>query len=356
VDEVMGFMWHHIDPQHPWHDPVAAQAFGGSMVDIHKLIDHAVGAIIGAAGPDTTVALVSDHGGGPCYKEVFLNVWLEQKGWLVRKRQHPLDAWRRNVQYQFGLTRDRIAPRLDMPWAWAIRNRIPLSIQHAIVPEQSGPALSDSVDWSRTRAYSIGNIGQIYLNLKGREAQGIVEPGRERDMLLDQITQELFQLTDEGVPVVDAVYRSDDIYAGPYAANGPDLNILMRGMTYITQSWREMTGQQLFAPPGSYSGTHRLHGMMALHGPDILPMRRQHEIAIVDIAPTLMWLLGLPIPDDLDGSLLDSFIAPGVLATHPPVYTESSQALIPQTHTQGWTDEAEEQEVLNRLRDLGYLE
>jgi predicted AlkP superfamily phosphohydrolase/phosphomutase len=356
VDEVMGFMWHHIDPQHPWHDPVAAQEFGSAMVEIHTLIDHAVGAIIAAAGPDTTVALVSDHGGGPCYKEVFLNIWLEQKGWLVRKRHHPLDKWRRNIQHKTGLTRDHIAPRLDTPWAWAIRKRIPLSIQHMLVPEQQSPTLSDSVDWSRTRAYSIGNIGQIYLNLKGREAQGIVDPGHERDALLNQITHELFQLTDEGVPVVDEVYRSEDLYHGPYADKGPDLNILMRGMTYITQSWREMTGQQLFAPPGSYSGTHRLHGLMALYGPHIVPLGRRPEVQITDIAPTLMWLLGLPIPDDLDGSLLTSFIAPEALTANPPTYVDAAETPTPQIQSQGWNDEAEEQEVLDRLRDLGYLE
>ncbi len=356
VDEVMGFMWHHIDPQHPWHDPIAAQEFGDAILDIHQRIDHAVGALIGLAGPDATVALVSDHGGGPCYKEVFLNVWLEQQGWLVRKRHHPLDALRRNVQQRVGLTREHIAPRLDTPWAWAIRNRIPLKLQHALVPEQQTPTLSDSVDWSRTRAYSMGNIGQIYLNLRGREAQGIVDPDREREMLLDQLTHELFQLTDEGQPVIDAVYRSDEIYHGPYADKGPDLNILMRGMTYITQSWREMAGNQLFAPPGSYSGTHRLHGLMALQGPHIAPLGRQNEVQIADIAPTLMWLLGLPIPDDLDGSLLTPFIRPDALAAHPPWYVAAAEAPVPQTESQGWTDSAEEQEVLDRLRDLGYLE
>jgi predicted AlkP superfamily phosphohydrolase/phosphomutase len=356
VDEVMGFMWHHTDPQHPWHDPQAAQEFGSAMLDIHKLTDHAVGALLAAAGPDATVALVSDHGGGPCYKEVFLNVWLEQQGLLVRKQHHPLDEMRRKVQKQVGLTRDNISPKLDTQWAWAIRNRIPVKVQHALVPEQQNPTLSDSVDWSRTRAYSMGNIGQIYVNLKGREAQGIVEPGRERDQLLDQITHQLYQLTDEGEPVVDVVYRSEEIYSGPYTPYAPDLNILMRGMTYITQSWREMAGQQLFAPPGSYSGTHRPLGLMSLHGPHIARLGRQSEVQIVDIAPTVLWLLDLPIPDDLDGRLLSSFIHAEALSNRPPVSVSSAEAPAPATTEQGWSDSAEEQEVLERLRDLGYLE
>lgn len=356
VDEVMGFLWHHIDPQHPWHDPVAAQEFGNAILDIHKLTDNAVAGMVAAAGPDTTVLLVSDHGGGPCYKEVFLNVWLEQQGWLVRKQHTPLDQTRRRIQGRLGLTRDTLAPMLDNRVAWAIRNRIPLHIQHTLVPEQPTATLSDSVDWSRTRAYSMGNIGQIYVNLKGREAQGIVEPGNERDRLLDELTDALYQLTDEGEPVVDAVYRSEDIYHGPYAERAPDLNILMRGMTYITQSWREMAGQQLFAPPGSYSGTHRPLGLMAMFGGEIASGGRQREVQIADVAPTVLWLLGLPIPDDLDGHLLEHMLLPDALARRAPVRVAASEAPVPQHTPQGWADEAEEEEVLARLRDLGYLE
>lgn len=355
VDEVQTFFWHFMDPDHPNHDPATSPAYRDVIADVHRSIDDIVGELIAAAGPDVTVVLVSDHGGGPCYKEVFLNVWLEQQGWLVRKRTPKVNTWRKTLQRQLGLTRENLAPKLDFPLAWAIRNRIPERVQHAIIPEQS-VTLADVVDWSRTRAYSMGNIGQIYVNLRGREPQGIVAPGAERNALLDKITAALHQLTDEGQPVVDAVYRSDEIYHGPYAAKGPDLNILMRGMTYVSQSWREMAGQDIFAPSGThYSGTHRPLGMIAIQG-DKVVQGRQVEARVIDVAPTLMWLLGLPLPDDLDGQLLTSFVRPDILASQPLRKISAANAPAPNVVGQGWADAAEEEEVLDRLRDLGYLE
>lgn len=354
VDEAQTFLWHHIDPQHPEYRAEAAQQFGDAILEIHRQTDALVGELVEAAGPEATVVLVSDHGGGPCYKEVFLNVWLEQQGWLVRRQARPLNDWRVSAQRRLGLTRENLAPRLNWRLAWAIRNRIPTRIQHALVPVQT-VSLSDVVDWSRTRAYSLGNIGQIYVNLKGREAQGIVEPGRERDRLLDQITAALYQLTDAGRPLDVQVYRSDDIYHGGYAEKGPDLNILIDGMAYVSQSWREMAGRDVFGP-SDYTGTHRPLGMVALHGAQIAPVGRQAEAAIVDVAPTLLWLLGLPIPDDLDGRLLEGLLRPAALSEQPPVQIDAADAPIPQSAPQDWASEEDEQEVLDRLRDLGYLE
>jgi len=354
VDEATGYLWQHIDPHHPRHDPVAAAQFGDAILDIHKDLDNLVGLMIAAAGPNATVVLVSDHGAGPCYKEVFLNVWLEQQGWLVRKPVKQLDKQRKTLLRRYGLTRENLAPKLDWPLAHAIRSRIPERIQHAIIPEQS-VTLADVVDWSRTRAYSMGNIGQIYVNLKGREAQGIVEPGPEREQLLNDISAALYRLTDEGHPVVDRVYRAEDIYHGPYASRGPDLNIEMRGLTYISQSWREMAGDTIFGPPG-YNGTHRPLGIVALQGEAAAAVGRQPELQIVDVAPTLLWLLGLPIPDDLDGKLMTTLLRSESLSQQPPQQIDAAGAPVPQSIPQGWASAEEEQEVLDRLRDLGYLE
>lgn len=354
VDEGISYLWHHLDPTHPRHDPLAAQAFGTAIQDIHTAVDRWVGQLIAAAGPDTVIMLVSDHGAGPCYKEVFLNVWLEQQGWLVRRHQ-PLNSARKRLQRRLGITREHLAPKLDWPMAWKLRKLIPLTIQHSLFPEQT-VTLSDTVDWTRTRAYSIGNIGQIYINLKGREAQGIVRAGQERARLLDDITHALGQLTDEGTPVVDQVVRSEDLYHGPYANDGPDLNILMRGMTYVSQSWREMAGHEVFSVSTTYTGTHRPLGVVMLAGHPIANAGKLSEVRIEDIAPTLLWLLDVPIPDDLDGRLLRPMLRPDALASTPPQHSTLERMTPLPSVSPGWADEEEEQEVLDRLRDLGYLE
>ena len=357
VDETEAFLWHHSDPTHPKHDPAKAAEFGMAIFDAHTLIDDQIGKVLEAAGPDTTVALVSDHGGGPLHREVFLNVWLEQGGWLRRKRPNQANELRKNTMRRLGLTRENLTPKLDFPLArWAME-RIPMRWQHTLVPE-ARTTLADAVDWSCTRAYSFGNIGQIYVNLRGREPQGIVEPGPEYEQLLDEITATLFELKEDGVPVVDTVYRGKQVYSGPYADYGPDLNVIMRGMAYAAESWHELDSPSLFGDSRTHcTGIHRPLGMIALSGPEIPARGIQPEVQITDATPTLMWLLGLPIPDDVDGRLLGEFVDDASLEHVPPVFTHTEQAegrgeIMPTA----WTDPDEEQEVLERLRNLGYLD
>jgi predicted AlkP superfamily phosphohydrolase/phosphomutase len=357
IDEVETYFWHHMDSAHPQHDPQHATRFGPAILKVHRLIDEEVGRLLATAGPDTIVALVSDHGGGPAHKEVFLNVWLEQQGWLRRKQHTVADNLRKRVMRRLGLTRESLAPKLDWPLAHFIRQLIPMKIQHRLVPEATA-TLADGVDWSQTRAYSFGNIGQIFVNLRGREPEGIVEPGYAYERLLDEITAALFALQDDGVPVVDVVERAKDIYHGPYAGYGPDLNVIMRGMTYTAQSWREMAGQQVFGISGThYTGIHRPVGMVAFSGPTLPALGRQDEVQILDVAPTLMWLLNLPIPGEVDGRLLREFLPEVRLEQQPPVFTDAGQ---PTERSDldliAWDDPEEEQEVLERLRNLGYLE
>lgn len=357
IDEVETYFWHHMDPTHPRHDAGAARELGSAILDIFRMVDAEVDRLVAAAGPETTIMLVSDHGGGAAHREVFLNVWLEQQGWLRRRRASALAQTRKSAFRRLGLTRENLAPRLDWPLAWWIRNRIPMRIQHSLVPEAS-TTLADIVDWSNTRAYSFGNIGQIFVNLRGREPQGIVEPGAEYERLLDEITAALFELKDEGVPVVDAVYRGKEIYHGPYAHYGPDLNIIMRGMTYTAQSWREMAGTEVFGVSGThYTGIHRPVGMMALAGPGLPACGRQAEVQIVDVAPTLLWLLDLPIPDNIDGRLLTELVSGQAAESRPPSFTASDPLEArSELNQRAWADAEEEEEVLERLRSLGYLE
>lgn len=360
VDETEAFFWHHMDETHPQHDPVAAKEYGSVIFDAHRMVDEEVGKLVEAAGPETTVALVSDHGGGAFHREVFLNVWLERQGFLRRKPPRALNELRKMVMRKLHLDRDTLARLLDWPLAWAIRNRIPMKIQHALVPE-AAVTLAEVADWSRTRAYSFGNIGQIYVNLRGREPHGIVQPGRDYERLLDEITDALFQLKDNGKPVVDAVYRRKDIYHGPYAEHGPDLNIIMRNLAYASQSWREMgsTGE-VFGDANAVThctGIHRPLGMMALCGPTIPARGQQDEVQIIDIAPTVLWLLGIPIPDNIDGRVLRECLDTGQLEEQPPVFSATDPA---EEHGEikaaTWDSPEEEQEVLERLRNLGYLE
>ncbi|WP_322493775.1 alkaline phosphatase family protein [Chloroflexus sp.] len=358
IDEVETFFWHHMDPTHPLHDPEQAPRFGAAILKIHRLLDEEIGRLLRAAGPDTTVILVSDHGGGPLHREVFLNVWLEQKGWLKRRQRPSHEEALRRLALSLGVSRERLSPKLNNAfWTW-LRHRIPIHWQRRLTPSTT-LSLAETVDWSQTKAYSFGNIGQIYINLKGREPKGIVSPGAEYEALLDEITAALYELTDNGQPVVDAVYRGKDLYTGPYAGYGPDLNIIMRGMSYVAQSWREMASQQIFASPGAYfTGIHRPLGMIAMCGPTIPQQGKLPEVQIVDVAPTIMHLLGIPPSTEQDGRVLAEFLS-ATNQLHQPVAPAPAavgeDTLRPLNPT-GWENEQAEQEVLDRLRNLGYLD
>ena len=199
-----------------------------------------------------------------------------------------------------------------------LRQRVPLSVQHAVIPGEH-MTLADAVDWTRTRAYSYGYVGQIFVNLKGREPQGTVEPGEEYEHLLDEITAKLFELRDPATneKVVDQVFRASETYSGPYQTYGPDLNIIMKDMSYLSHSQREFAKLNIFSEPGTNeSGTHRPDGLFVIAGGDfnrVGNLRRE----IIDIAPTILWLLNEKIPNYVDGSVIDVAIDEAVLQIHP---------------------------------------
>jgi hypothetical protein len=160
------------------------------------------------------------------------------------------------------------------------------------------------------------------------------------------------------VPVVDAVYRGKQVYSGPYADYGPDLNVIMRGMAYAAESWHELDSPSLFGDSRTHcTGIHRPLGLIALSGPQIPALGRQPEVQIVDATPTFMWLLGLPIPDDIDGRPLREFVERAGQDHAAPVFTHTEQAEgRGEIKPTAWADPEEEQEVLERLRNLGYLD
>ena len=355
VDEAQSFLWHHLDPTHPKHDAVFAQRFGDSILRVYQATEKVVQSLIEAAGDDVTVLVVSDHGGGPLVSEVYLNAWLCQQGWMVLRQPGALAKTYRNLMQRAGLTRDTLSKRLASPLALKLRQKVPLNLQHALLPS-STPTLTEAVDWTQTKTYSFGCIGQIYVNLHGREPMGIVQPGQEYEELISEITQALYQLTDprDGAKVVDRVYRSEELYHGPYEKFGADLNVMMRNMGYITHLRRELGGTQVFGPiTTNESGTHRPNGLFIANGNEIEPGSRGFDAQVVDVMPTIMSIIGIPIPDDLDGRVLHEAVH---FANAPEMALPQIGTLPERPVATDWESQEDEQAVMERLKQLGYLE
>jgi len=330
---------------------------GNLLLDVHRRTDELIGQVLAAIDQDTTVFVVSDHGGGSLLKEVFLNNWLKQQGWLYLKQSHASQQATRGLLRRIGFTRENLSKRLSGEQMMRLRRWIPLSIQHAIAPSQT-VTLDEAVDWSNTKAYSFGYVGQIYVNLKGREPQGIVSPGEEYNRVLEEITAQLFDLRDmeTSEKVVDQVYRGDKVYSGQYASSGPDLTIIMKNMSYLAHSRRELAHHEIFATPATdESGTHRPNGMFVIKGRKFKNRTSKLQAEIIDVMPTVLFDLGEPVPSYVDGKPIFDSVKSDNAKNVGVVDVEISQAMSGKNITD-WDSEEEEKEVMDRLRALGYIE
>ena len=160
------------------------------------------------------------------------------------------------------------------------------------------------VDWSRTRAYTMGLNG-LYLNLKGREREGIVEPGVEAESLKDELRCKLNGLVDptSGRIGITGVFDCEAVYAGPYVDNAPDL--IVGYADGYRASWDSVMGKvtsQIFEDNlKAWSGDHCVDPRLV---PGVLFCNHkisEEKPAIVDVAPTVLKLFGLALPGYLDG-------------------------------------------------------
>ncbi len=358
-DEICHFYWHHMDESHPQHDPEAPDRYKTAILDLYKRIDRWVGELVTAAGDDVNVVVMSDHGAGPLFRDVFLNEWLWQKEWLVLREEATASQGWHQAMRRTGLTRERISntlTRLDMHWAEVAIKRA-LGDRIRVLPRDERLEFTSAVDWSRTQAYSFGYYGQIFINLKGREPEGIVEPA-DYEALRDAIAAALMTIVDpeDGLPVVDRVYKKEELYHGRFLEPAPDLLAIMRDLTYITRMGYEFAGQrgELFRLPYTdETGSHRLEGIVIAAGPDIAQNQHLPEHIIYDLTPTLLHLQGSPVPDYMDGVVITELLDADWLAAHPVVTVEAE--IGERDAAVGSWDAAAEADVTERLKQLGYL-
>jgi hypothetical protein len=258
TDRLQHMFFRYLERDHPANADKDVEDHKEAIRELYKNMDDLVGRVMDSLRRDTVLFVMSDHGFKPFRRGVNLNSWLYENGYLAIKSETPTGAqW-----YQ-------------------------------------------DVDWSRTRAYAVG-LGGIYVNLKGREAKGIVEPGEEQAVLKQEIAEKLRQLRDgehDAGPVAD-VYDTRLIYKGPYVREAPDLFV---GFSVgYRASWDCATGTIsdgiIQHNTKSWSGDH------CMNPPDVPGIffsnrtLRVDRVNIMDIGPTVLDLFGVPVPAWCDGS------------------------------------------------------
>ncbi len=379
VDLVCHFFWKYMDKTHPNHDPELEKKYGSAIFQIYKNVDDVVGKLLQNITDDVSVIVMSDHGVGPLYKYVYFNNFLLDKGLMKIKGGFlpQLKYW----LFKNGFTVDnclKIIPRKTILYLLGNnkknnktdtkdvgkiedtnkeKRRKRLSIPN--------PFLSYSdVDWSQTKAYSIGFISPIYINLMGREPHGIIQKGDEYKKIVGEVINELNYIKDSDTNEKIFDYAlTKEVFSGKYSNKAPDIAVIMKDMAYIGRDvnayyppfFSAFRTNKLMEPSviQDISGTHRMNGIVILKGNNIKEKFIIKGAEIEDIAPTILYLMDLKIPKDMDGKVLIDAFEPHYTKDKPVIYTDMMEEKNEKDSIAFSKDD--ETKIKERLRNLGYL-
>jgi predicted AlkP superfamily phosphohydrolase/phosphomutase len=356
TDTVSHHFWMFHDPDSPRYDPERAAKLGNAIRDVYVRLDRAVGQLIEAAGVDANVIVVSDHGfGGAGQWAVYLNRWLEERGWLSFRRGGGLVRLARRIGP--AIAPQRLQEALFRVGGGAGANRI------------ESQSRFGGIDFMRTLAYSeeLNYFPSIRLNIEGRDPQGALKPGAA-DGFVKELSEALEQWKhpETGQAIVEKVLRREEIYSGLCVNEAPDLILelaLDRGYSCVClpsppgkgPALRKLSREEL---PGAknrgMNGSHRKDGIFFAAGPGIRAGANAANPGLADLAPTCLALMGMaPMDgiDAMDGRRLDEIL----------VETKKTQRTGPvkEQETKGSQSQgasvAEQEEIRKRLKSLGYL-
>jgi predicted AlkP superfamily phosphohydrolase/phosphomutase len=344
-------LWHLLDDSHPRHDSVAAAKHRERILAYYTGIDNLLGQLIAEAGDHTLVIVLSDHGFGPFHRFFHVNNWLMSEG-LMQLRRNPLSLLK-FLLYRLGFTPVNVVTILDLLRLSGLRRNVKRGRGQGLLKKVF---LSfEDVDWSRTQAFAMGNFGQVYINTRGERSQGIVARGEEYDALRSRIVAAAEELQDAetGDRVIQRAYRREEVFAGAALHRMPDLLLHTDRSRYVSFGHADFGSNKLIEPSVGQTGHHMMDGILLMAGPGIRPGGEITGARIVDVAPTVLHALGLPIPPDLDGHVLTEAWLPDQLEAHPLVFSEMSTS----AEAAGEHYGAEDQDtVIDRLRGMGYVE
>ncbi len=323
------------------------------FLQFYQKIDEILGNFLKMADERTTVIVMSDHGFGPLHKYIHVNSWLMQMD-LLKLRKRPKTRLKRFL-YKIGINPEKILNALFSIHLVNIRiktNRTDEKLQN--ISNKLFLSFSD-VDWPKTKAYSIGS-GSIYINLKGREPSGTVSPGQEYESLREQISTRLYGLKDPetGEFVIEKVCKKEEIYNGPHIDTLPDI-VFIPKPGYMTFEEHEFAAKSVITQAKVVSGTHRLNGIFLMKGGKIKKSAALQDASIMDLAPTILYLLGLPIPTGMDGRVLEEALTSSYLRLNPIRYAKEAKDSTRFLLKKRDKVHEDEEEIKSRLRALGYI-
>lgn len=354
-DKVQHHFWKYMDGYSG-----SNSRYKNAIKEVYQALDNALKEILSLIDEDTYVFIISDHGAGSSTNKTFyLNKWLSSEELLKFKRSN---AGRRFIT--------QVIKKID----GLLKTKLPRGTKEALA--RTFPRLRSKVesvlslaniDWSTTKAYSRENQPTISINLKGREPHGIVTPGNDFERIKDTIVQKLAALIcpETHDRIVDQISLREDIFWGEETDKAPDIIFKWKKHRYIHRPTnpyskegfikildrKELERSESFHRP---SGIHRDEGILIGLGRGIKVGKRLPHSRLMDMAPTVLYSLGIPIPADMDGKVLTEIFEENFIKDRPILYTQEKEEI--SVKAAEVFDTNEETEIKDRLKGLGYID
>jgi predicted AlkP superfamily phosphohydrolase/phosphomutase len=349
--------WKYIDPEHPAYDPKEAEQYGDLILEIYQDADACVGKFLEAIDDDTTVIVMSDHGGG-AHPKYYLNTnyWLSTLGLLKAKEKERENSSRLKESFrQFYRTRIRRFAYLEK-----VYRSLPQSLKKFATNLDSQAMMNlDVIDWNHTKAYRFPMyppVEGIMINVAGRQPQGCVPAGEEYERIRTRILEEVRTLRHPGTgePVVLEAYRREELYHGERLETAPDLILVTQDCYKGGTGMGELVSDVPLDVLSHLSGVHRMDGIILAQGPHVRRKAQIEQAGIIDVAPTILYALGMPIPSDMDGKPLTTIFEKEYI--HETAATYTDERLVEDVASDEYAySEQEEESVRLKLEALGYL-
>jgi predicted AlkP superfamily phosphohydrolase/phosphomutase len=358
-DNVQHQFWKFMDKNHPYYDPNSPYILKKAIYTIYEELDRVTASIINNLSAECTLIIMSDHGAGPrTNKTIRLNEWLQGLGHLESKadqQKHKRYIYK-IMEKNLSLLLKRIPPDLKQWLMKIFPNTVSKTWTYFRFP---------NIDWEKTKAFVAETEG-IRINLRGKYPNGIVEV-EEYEKLREEIIREVKKLRDPatGESIFKYAFKREDIFHGPYVSEFPDIITIPEKDQYNISS-RISTNDKRNFPPDSFiateehwrsvSGSHRREGIFIIYGKDVKQNVGLPKADITDIFPTVMYLLGLPVPSDVDGRVLTEVFSEEYVMKHPIRYHTVDREKVTCEKMRGEYTDEEKQTLVDHLKGLGYIE
>ena len=342
-DQVQHFMWnYHEDENHEW-DPV---------FDIYKKADEAIGRISEQLNEDDTLLIMSDHGFGPLRYDFHIDTWLLREGYIKFKDNFATQF--KKFFFNRGVNKESLYPIGE--YLYPVANKI--NFINNVLDVASNPLFewlflsSQNVDWENTVAYSHSEIGHIYLNVKGREPRGCVDP-EDVPEVRQEIIEKLRELENPftGKKITSQVYEGDKYYHGDKAHLAPDIIFLPDDMEIIGKGAYEFLTHKTVNKSRFQTGHHRMDGLFFAAGPHV-KSNNDVDAGIIDLAPTILYDLGLPVLDSMDGEVIATAFKNEYKMEQKLEMTSKDDLDL---NVKKDSDDSDDEEMRERLKGLGYV-